>query len=145
MSCAYLGIVQFLLELDTCLIREAGNNGQLPIHVACGGFETSKLEVLITLVECYSESLQVADDDGQLPLHIYLCQVDDIELQADFLQLLLEVYPDAIHHANGNGLLPLHSACMNRRIHLDSIRLLVEAGDLSDLLRTAGGSNELPL
>lgn len=145
MTCSHLGIVQLLMEWNAFLVTEKSNDGSLPIHIACGGMDTAKFEVIAYLADFYQESHGVADNSGEIPLHVYLCHVQDRQHQSDFLGALIDAYPDGIHHSSNGGFLPLHAACTNRNVHLESVRLLVERGNLSALLREAGNNNQAPL
>jgi ankyrin repeat protein len=58
------------------------------------------------LMEGYLESLQVTDNDGELPLH-YACM---FRAPLDVIRYLVHAYPGSLQVTDNNGELPLHYA-----------------------------------
>ena len=59
-----------LQSLGTELIRNRDDIGKLPLHIACQA--NAPVEILSTLVDIDPSTLQVADDNGAVPIHYLL-------------------------------------------------------------------------
>ena len=67
-----------------------------------------KLDIVQYMVSKEPASVRVANEQGELPLHI-ACSSSHINL--DIIQYLVKVWPESINQQDSNGLFPTHSLC----------------------------------
>jgi ankyrin repeat protein len=83
--------------------------GYLPIHIEC--IHQRRSSIISRCIELYPESLEVAIEAGDLPLHLLLVGISssiDVEL------MMIEKYQAALQRRNNMGNLPIHIECSNR-------------------------------
>mmetsp|Transcript_8868 Transcript_8868/g.13132 ORF Transcript_8868/g.13132 Transcript_8868/m.13132 type:complete len:429 (-) Transcript_8868:357-1643(-) len=100
-------------------------HGAAPVHLAC--MVNADYEVMKVLIQARPESLRIANNNGDLPLHLACSRGT-----TDVVHMLLKVNPDSAKVPNKKGLLPLifavarFGACEDMvqellRIHPDAI------------------------
>jgi hypothetical protein len=129
----------FDMLLTILRIMYASQDQFLPLHAAVQGrlCRPWNLVVMRDLLRRYGEQAREKDNDGNLPLHLFLesCTIerdraiergyakDAIEYQFAVtlcLCWLLEANPQAANQTNGEGRLPLHLAIENRSLFHDT-------------------------
>jgi ankyrin repeat protein len=118
-------------------------SGQIPLHAACGAFEIGggwSPEVIQYLVDQWPESVKVASNSGDLPLH----RACSNQALLAVVQYLVEQWPESVKRADNYGWLPLHYACTNQT-PLAVVQYLVEQWPESVQHRTARGKTPLDI
>ena len=87
-----LEILTLFVEKCPESVRDAGSNGNLPIHVACGRGGKSP-EFCRILIEAYPGSERMADNKGALPFH-HACILGTVATA----EYLYKLYPQANWH-----------------------------------------------
>jgi len=65
------------------------------------------------LVEFYPDAVSIQDDDGYLPLHLAVCNVEKTSSGLSVVQFLVEMHPESVITETNEGQLPLHLACQS--------------------------------
>ena len=114
-----------LHELNATLVRTQNNFGRLPIHSAC---HFSRVETTKYLFELYPDSINIATDNGEYPLHFAAMNKSINENEAlELISFLLRHDKGAVQSTRDSwGELPLHWAC-HYRAELAVVRLLFDA------------------
>ena len=115
---ASLDILRFMLHNYPTLLREVGDAGSLPIHVAVKYKSTSFCRELI---DAHPESLRIELNDG-LPIHV-ACRYGNRDDTVDTIQYMLELDSELINAEDSGRYLPIHYAAMGGRTK--SIELLL--------------------
>lgn len=97
---------KLLIDQNSELVKTPGNNGDLPIHLACE--IGNNIELIKYLIHQYPESINISDSERFCPIHIYLLENEKPEL--DVLQFLLKHDRGAVSKPDRDGNLPLHLA-----------------------------------
>ena len=87
--------VNLLLSRYPDAIREADEEGKLPLHVALDSYASDDV-VTLTLLEKFPEAARTRDSDGNLPLHY--CG-NHLEITKE----LINIYPESITALNDVG------------------------------------------
>jgi len=129
----WLGVSSFLEEQNDRLNNDGdndeGSDSTHPkrkphrhlVHKACK--KKAPMNAILALIRAFPESACVADDDGNLPLHLALSccnnahHIDNTNSGADsqessMIQTLLEMNPQAASTPNHDAELPIHIACI---------------------------------
>lgn len=127
---------QVLHELDPTLLRTQESDGWLPVHGACrdGRLETAKY-----LLEIYPDSINIATNKGQCPLHLLVNRGTEDESEVvELLGFVLKHDGGVASTPDRRGYLLLHYACFRGRLalvkplfdaHPDGIYLQDNLGD----------------
>jgi hypothetical protein len=97
------------------LLSKDEEGGRSPLHMAA--MKGVSATVVRYMVYTLPQSLQMTDNEGNLPLHyaaMYSCEA--------VVELMADLSPDACQHANARARLPLHVLCA-RIWHQDSLAL----------------------
>jgi len=117
--------------------RDHGNNGTLPIHVACA--QGASLDILRILVELDPTTLQIPDSTGATPLHT---TCGGGRTTVDLLRFLVaQGGPTALSARDQDGALPLHRL-LHSRPALDLVEFLVE--EYANSVQVTTNEGELP-
>jgi serine/threonine-protein phosphatase 6 regulatory ankyrin repeat subunit A len=123
-----------LQSLDIELIRNRDDSGKLPIHIGC--LTNSPVEILSTLVELDSATLQIADHSGALPLHECCRGIVDY---SSVLYLVEQGGVGTLAARNNQGELPLHVLCASTNPQCRSVQCLIQSSPRSVTMRTNAG------
>jgi ankyrin repeat protein len=82
------------------------NIDELNIHEECD--YPCRSSIISQYIERFPDALSEADEDGNLPLHVYL--VNEAST-IDLALMMIEEYPSALEYRNKIGQLPLHIEC----------------------------------
>ena len=122
--------------LDVEQIRNRGEIGKLPIHMACQA--NAPVEVLSMLVEMDPTTLQIADYSGSLPIHS-LCGSSSPTEYASVRYLMEQGGVGTLATRNRNGALPLHVLCGSSNPSLRTVQYLVQSFPTSVTVQTNAG------
>lgn len=101
-------LLDTLMDIYPKAIDAIDNNGNTLFHVACTSRKLD-LELADRLLEqCHYETVQIANEDGALPLHLAVSN----RASWPVLQLLIDHYPEALDIKDDKGNVPLHRAFM---------------------------------
>jgi ankyrin repeat protein len=99
-------MVQYLASLWEEAVLQTDNQGCFPIHyVRSFTNDPSILDPADMLFMMWPESLQQANDAGEIPLH-GAAESNSLPL----VQFIVEKYPAGLQHRSNDGLLPIHKA-----------------------------------
>ncbi|EJK61956.1 hypothetical protein THAOC_17462, partial [Thalassiosira oceanica] len=104
----------YRLSQDIKALSTSDQLGELELHRAVQSKAT--LGAIKLLVKGYPSAPQVANANGDHPLHIACARLDGSEV----VTYLLAQHPPALSARNGEGLLPLHILCSTRAEHEDT-------------------------
>jgi Ankyrin repeats (3 copies) len=119
-----LRVIQEIFRADPHWVREADDNGWLPLHhaaysgAAVDAESSDPLELVRYLVGTCPEAVLARDANGCFPVHM-AAEVGP----ADVVQYLADRGPDALLAKDNDGFLPLHTAASHAS--LEVIRCLV--------------------
>jgi ankyrin repeat protein len=109
-------------SLDTDLVRDRGDGGKLPIHIACRS--KALVEVLARIAEQDAATLHTADDAGNLPLHeCCFGAVDSLSVRF----LVENGGVGTLAARNRDGALPLHLLCGSTNPSLRTVKYMIQA------------------
>jgi hypothetical protein len=129
--CDNLSLIECLLEAyPEALLSKEEEGGRLPLHMAA--IRGAPTAVMRYLVQASPQSLQMADRQGNLPLHHAVTYSSEA-----VVELLANLSPDACQHANTKARLPLHLLCA-RQWDQDSLSLSLIRTILHHNARAAG-------
>ena len=118
-------ILKIIIGADHQSVREADDNGVLPIHLALQNRSSAFCKLLI---EACPETLRIKSETHGLPIHI-ATEVECHYGRVDRLQYILGLDPECINaraHYDYNESLPIHVAASTRANHqADVIRFLL--------------------
>ena len=95
--------------------------GDLPLHAAC---RAAAEPLMRFLAEQDPNTVQVANSDGALPLHLLCGSFRPTESAVTYL---VDSFQGAAQATNNDGALPLHLLCGSSRPTLRSVKYLVDA------------------
>jgi ankyrin repeat protein len=133
--------IKVLVETNGGLeyVKAADRWGCLPIHRACINCNVEAAKYLHSICP---ESINIADNDGQYPLHCaiwYSIRGTDKDLE-NLIQFLLLHYPDAVSKPTMYGDLALHLACGKHFEEMDIVKLVYNA--YPQAIRTRGSNGK---
>jgi hypothetical protein len=105
-SCIDLALM--MIEKYPAAVQHPNCLSHLPIHIEC--MNQCRASIVSKCIELYPESLTMADQGGELPLH-HLLKNDLSSIDTGTALIVIEKYPAALHHRNADGYLPLHIEC----------------------------------
>ena len=126
-------VLEFLITSQPLSLKEADEDGNLPLHYACR-YASSCIPLLL---EHYGAAAQIPNTHQErLPLHCLAASdpspssstsTDNGSSFLTLLQAVLQEYPQAIHIADRNGRLPIHVLChQSFPLQWESLRLLID-------------------
>jgi hypothetical protein len=130
-------VIERLLEANEQAARIGDRLGQLPIHLACGGYDHGKFQLVRSLLQSYSNGANHESINGRTPLHSAVEGGAPVEV----IQLLVAACPGAVV-MDGCGMNPLFMA-IQQNASLQVIQALVHAKPIATVSRDRGGG--LPL
>jgi ankyrin repeat protein len=95
-----------MIEKYPAALQHQSKDGELPLIIECKN--QCRFDVISKCIELCPETLAVADDSKQFPLHIVL---KNAATSADLVLMLIEKYPAALQHRDNIGNLSLHIEC----------------------------------
>jgi hypothetical protein len=129
--CDDLSLIECLLKAyPEALLSKEEEGGRLPLHMAA--IRGAPTDIMRHLVHASPQSLQMADLQGNLPLHHAVTYSSEA-----VVELLANLSPDACQHANTKARLPLHLLCA-RQWDQDSLSLSLIQTILHHNVRAAG-------
>jgi ankyrin repeat protein len=104
----------FLVELNrAALAIPDASNGNLPIHVACGGCRSHLLDIaaLKLLATAYPDGLDACNRDGKRALHLACARLKRGGSQViAMIRILIDAYPEALERRDFNESTPIMTA-----------------------------------
>jgi ankyrin repeat protein len=85
-------IIEYLVNRDPTLLSSRGEDGLLPLHLACR--RGASFTFVQSLVNLYQASVKSVTPQGDLPLFL-ACEIPEASLNTIFL--LMKVYPDVVY------------------------------------------------
>eukprot|EP00984_Skeletonema_dohrnii_P015429 scaffold6665_cov78-Skeletonema_dohrnii-CCMP3373.AAC.6 len=136
------GIIRCLLDHFPAAISDACDDGELPLHTACGESKNMTRGIIQLLIDAAPAFVRHEDNNGLMPLH-HLCSNRKVDKKSGIkiLKLLLQKYPESIRHAENKGRLPIHVASIMSKPS-EFCRVLIEAYPGSEQI---GVNDLLPL
>lgn len=141
-----LGVARYLLEEWPEAIRQATNEGLLPLHCLAGKkvphyVDDNLVRCALTrfLVRMWLPKLRVTTHVGRLPAHVAAAST----ARVDMMELMVEEHPKSLQARDANGSLPLHQAASREEPDLEVVRYLVRRRPES--VRERDGFGALPL
>jgi hypothetical protein len=129
--CDDLSLIECLVKAyPGALLSREEEGGRLPLHMAA--IRGAPVAVMTYLVHAAPQVLQIADRQGDLPLHHAVMYSSEA-----VVELLANLFPDACQHANAKARLPLHLLCA-RQWDQDSLSLSLIQTILRHNVRAAG-------
>ena len=125
-----------LSTVDTELIRNRDESGQLPIHMACQSM--APVEVLALIVQHDTATLQMADHKGELPIHS-LCSSGMPVEHANVRFLVEHGGVNTLAARNQEGALPLHLLCGSTIRSLRTVQYMIQSFSEALAVRTNAG------
>ena len=123
--------------LDSRLVLNRDENGQLPIHIACR--TNAPVEFLSLLVKIDpTVTLQTLDHTGALPIH-YLCCGATATEYGSVRYLVEQGGVGTLAARNHQGELPLHNLCASTNPSLRTVQYLIQSFPRSVAMRTNAG------
>lgn len=118
-------------------MKKANEFGELPLHLSCQHHQD--YDATFLLADEFPLSLEIPDDQGNLPLHLFCCR--DCR-NFDVIKLFVRKYPESLRIRDGDGHLPLHLYCQNNPGERE-IQLLVH--EYPESLRIPDKEGRLPV
>jgi len=101
-------IILYLLSQFPDVSKCHDNKLHLPLHIAC----EHEMLILVNMAKevtlCFPEAVAIPDSDGNLPLHIILCNGPT---DLDVVTPLTTYFMQALQKHNDMGQVPLHISC----------------------------------
>ena len=119
---------KLLFQQNPEAVKITDDMGWLPFHTFWfyGEHGEKRIETIEYLYELYPESMDIADFQGNCPIHLYITRHSSWTFE--LLQFLLVHDRGALSKPDSFGLLPLHNMVSQRRNNtLDSIQLVYNA------------------
>jgi ankyrin repeat protein len=85
-------IIEYLVDRDPTLLSSRGEEGLLPLHLACR--RGASFTIVQSLVNLYKASVKSVTPQGDLPLFL-ACEMPDTSLDTIFI--LMKIYPDLVY------------------------------------------------
>jgi hypothetical protein len=133
-ACTYLkgelgiAVLSLLLTKDITLVKNVGENDDMPIHIAA---HKSSLNVMKFLHEAYPESLSILGCHDDSLLHLAL-QTEDVIDRGDKVEYLCKHCPSLIHQKNVHGITPFHHIFTFNSGHLFDMKSITRICDVDD-------------
>eukprot|EP00590_Aulacoseira_subarctica_P010140 CAMPEP_0172425074 /NCGR_PEP_ID=MMETSP1064-20121228/30016_1 /TAXON_ID=202472 /ORGANISM="Aulacoseira subarctica , Strain CCAP 1002/5" /LENGTH=247 /DNA_ID=CAMNT_0013167687 /DNA_START=142 /DNA_END=885 /DNA_ORIENTATION=- len=122
------------------MIRDS--NGRIPLHHACSNNLANAVDIVKALLNANPESSIVLDNQGRSPMQIYQKLASSIDekgmlllhhqaasskdITTNFLIFLVSSYPEGIALQDCHRMLPFHHACLNPKLPLNILLLLLK-------------------
>jgi hypothetical protein len=132
-------IMHLILALHKDAVREADNDGCLPLHTACRFATVDTVDELLTL---YPEAANARARDGSNLLHLSMTGGDEIQC-VSVVERILALYPAMLDERDDCGWTPMHLfMCCFPSIYLSvGFKILMTAGVDSLKVQTAHPSS----
>jgi len=109
-------IFLLLIEADAEICSVANHMGLLPLHKAAmnsSDLTKASSRSFKMLLATYPDGIKIANNSGQLAIHLSLCTKHPTML---IVNQLIESYPESLRIQDKFGCLPLHKAASNKKI-----------------------------
>jgi hypothetical protein len=95
-----------MIEKYPAALQHRNKSGYFAIQIECD--YRCRSPIVSKCVELYPDSLKMADEKGNLPLHLLLGKLVST---VDDALMMIKKYPAALEHRDNEGNLPLHNEC----------------------------------
>jgi ankyrin repeat protein len=122
-------------------LRMMNNQGETPLNLACQRADDMPSDVIKALIDPYPESICIADQHGETPLHI-VCEDGPERI----IRLLLTKCPEAAQKQNPMQQTPLHLLCerpSETQVCVETIKMAIDC--FPDALTMTDSGNDTPL
>ena len=131
--------VNNVISSDKKLAKESSTGGSLPLHQAV--LQGAPLETIEILLEAFPRAAKIADDEGNLPIHILFKSEQPINL--DCVVTLLSSYPNSVKDTNKVGDSPLHILILQGKCTIELVEAILNANP--NCLKVKNGTGKLPI